>query len=47
MDKKAVGESLQTGKRSRFLVKKEIEALDTGSSNAHNTRPYKEIRLIR
>jgi hypothetical protein len=47
MDTKVVCRSLETGKRYRFLTKKEIEALAACASNAHNTSPYKEIRLIR
>jgi hypothetical protein len=42
-DEKSVCESLETSKRFRFLAKKAIEAIDTGISNAHNTRPDKEI----
>jgi hypothetical protein len=47
MATKVVCQTLKTGQRYRFLAKKEIEAIDTGASNTHNTRPYKEIRLIR
>jgi len=47
MDEKAVCESLQTGKRYRFLAKKEIEAMKAHASNAYNMHSYKEIELIR
>ena len=47
MDEKAVCESLQTGKRYRFLAKKEIEALQAYTSDAYNTQSYKQIGLIR
>ena len=47
MDRKAVCESLQTGKRYRFLAKKEIEAIEAHISDAYNIYSYKEIRLIR
>jgi hypothetical protein len=47
MDRNAVCKSLQTGKRYRFLAKKEIEAVEAHISNAYNTYSYKEIRLIR
>jgi hypothetical protein len=47
MDEKAVWESLQTGKRYRFLAKKEIEAMQAYTSDACNTHSYKQIRLVR
>ncbi|GEM_PF-3105328 len=47
MDTKVVCKSLETGKRYRFLAKKEIETLQAYTSDACNTRPYKDICLIR
>jgi len=46
-DEKTVSESVQTGKRYRFLAKKEIEAMRANASNACNIFSYKEIELIR
>jgi hypothetical protein len=47
MDTKVVCRSLETGKRYRFLAKKEIEAMQADTSDACNTHSYKQIRLIR
>jgi hypothetical protein len=47
MDTKVVCRSLETGKRYRFLAKKEIEAMQAYTSDACNTHSYKQIRLIR
>jgi hypothetical protein len=47
MDKKAVGESLQRGKRSRFLAKEDIEAMTVHLSDAYNMHPYKGMWLVR
>jgi hypothetical protein len=47
MDTKVVCKSLKTGKRYRFLAKKEIEAMQANISNACNIQFYKEICLIR
>jgi hypothetical protein len=47
MDIKVVCMSLETGKRYRFLAKKEIEALQAYTASACNTHSSKEIRLIR
>jgi len=47
MDTTAVCKSLETGKRYRFLAKKEIEAMRANASNACNIFSYKEIELIR
>jgi hypothetical protein len=47
IDETAVCESLQTGKRYRFLAKKEIGAMGTNTSNAYNIFSDNEIELIR
>ena len=47
IDKKAVGESLQMGKRYRFLAKKEIEGMQAHAFNTCNLHSCKEIWLIR
>lgn len=47
MATKVVCKSLETGKRYRFLAKKEIETPQAYTSDACNIRPYKEICLIR
>ena len=43
MDEKAVCKSLKTGKRYRFLAKKEIGATQLHASNVYNTPYCKEI----
>ena len=47
MDRKVVCESLQTGKRYRFLAKKEIGATQLHISGVYKTRCCKEIWLVR
>ena len=47
IDEKAVCESLQTGKRYRFLAKKEIGAMKTNTSNAYNIAFDKKIEPVR
>ena len=47
MDRKVVCASLQTGKRYRFLAKKEIDAMKANASNTCNLLSYKVIGLIR
>jgi hypothetical protein len=42
-----VCKSCKTGKRYRFLAKKEIEALQAHTSASYNTLSYKGIQLIR
>jgi hypothetical protein len=39
--------ALYTGKRYRFLAKKEIEAMTAHISNAYNMHPNKEMWLVR
>jgi hypothetical protein len=47
MDRKAVCESLQTGKRYRFLAKKEIGATQLHASDVYHIFCCKEIWLVR
>ena len=47
MDPKVVCRSLETGKRYRCLVQKEIEAVEAHLSSAYNAYSSKGIRLMR
>jgi len=47
MDEKAVCESLQTGKRYRFLAKKDIGAMETNLLNVYNIAFDNDIELVR
>ena len=46
MDRKAVCESLQTGKRYRFLAKEEIGSVETNTLNVYNIAFDNEIALL-